>query len=140
MQYIGVAMTDPIYTALTLSTVISHQNCLEWSDDGQLCVLTKSAVYILTPDHGITLSTPPDVKAPIDDQSSAKPLGWYKTMIDMSSLSMRAWAELSDSWGTLSLGSLDVAVQAVTCSPSGLSSHGRYVFVTYHPTQVCIPM
>ncbi|KAI6010951.1 putative zinc-finger of transcription factor IIIC complex-domain-containing protein [Pisolithus orientalis] len=81
----------------------------------------------ITPDHGIALSTPPDVKAPIDDQSSAKPLGWYKTMIDMSSLSMRAWAELSDSWGTLSLGSLDVAVQAVTCSPSGLSSHGRCV-------------
>ncbi|KAI6139709.1 transcription factor IIIC subunit delta N-term-domain-containing protein [Pisolithus tinctorius] len=120
-------MTDPIYTALTLSTVISYQNCLEWSDDGQLCVLTKSAVYILTPNHGIALSTPPDVMAPIDDQSSAKPLGWYKTMIDMSSLPMRAWAELSDSWGTLSLGSLDVAVQAVTCSPSGLSSHGRCV-------------
>ncbi|KAI6010591.1 transcription factor IIIC subunit delta N-term-domain-containing protein [Pisolithus marmoratus] len=120
-------MTHPIYTALTLSTVIPHQNCLEWSDDGQLCVLTKSAVYILTPDHGIALSTPPDVKAPVDDQSSAKPLGWYKTMIDISSLPVRVWAEISDSWGALSLGSLDVSVQAVACSPSGLSSYGRCV-------------
>ncbi|KAI6101153.1 transcription factor IIIC subunit delta N-term-domain-containing protein [Pisolithus sp. B1] len=120
-------MTQPIYTALTLSTVIPHQNCLEWSDDGQLCVLTKSAVYILTPDHGLALSTPPDVKAPIDDQSSAKPLGWYKTMIDMSSRPVRAWAEISDGWGTLSLGSLDVSVRAVTCSPSGLSSYRRCV-------------
>ncbi|KAI6001282.1 transcription factor IIIC subunit delta N-term-domain-containing protein [Pisolithus albus] len=120
-------MTPPIYTVLTLSTVIPHQNCLEWSEDGQLCVLTKSAVYILTPDHGLALSTPPDVKASIDDQSSAKPLGWYKTMIDMSSRPVRAWTEISDGWGTLSLGSLDVSIQAVTCSPSGLSSYGRCV-------------
>ncbi|KAI6014123.1 putative zinc-finger of transcription factor IIIC complex-domain-containing protein [Pisolithus microcarpus] len=119
-------MTHPIHTALTLSTVIPHQNCLGWSEDGQLCVLTKSAVYILTPDHGLALSTPPDVKASIDDQSSAKPLGWYKTMIDMS-CPVRAWAEISDGWGTLSLGSLDVSIQAVTCSPSGLSSYGRCV-------------
>ncbi|KAF7983711.1 hypothetical protein HWV62_19649 [Athelia sp. TMB] len=39
----------PIHTALNVPTVVSHPSihCLQWSGDGQVCFVTKSAVHIL---------------------------------------------------------------------------------------------
>ncbi|KAF8552235.1 hypothetical protein OG21DRAFT_1535864 [Imleria badia] len=118
----------PVYTSLNIPTVITHPSvrCLQWSDDGQLCLVTKSAVHILTPDHGINFSTPADIKSPIRDEGD-RPLGWYRTMIETMRAQTHSWPSISQGWGSLTLGSLDVSVRAVTCSPSGLTSRGRCV-------------
>lgn len=49
-----------------------------------------------TPDHGINLSTPAELKLPLGDDVSEKPLGWYRTMFDMSRIPERMWAEICD--------------------------------------------
>ncbi|KAF9220011.1 hypothetical protein BS17DRAFT_854039 [Gyrodon lividus] len=119
----------PIYTALSVPTVITHPSvrCLQWSEDGQLCLATKYAVHILTPDPGVNFSTPADIKSPIGDEQSDRPLGWYRTMIETTRGQIHSWPSIYQGWGSLSLGSLDVSVRAVACSPSGLTSRGRCV-------------
>ncbi|KIJ65305.1 hypothetical protein HYDPIDRAFT_89000 [Hydnomerulius pinastri MD-312] len=119
----------PIYTALSVPTVITHPSakCLQWSEDGQLCLVTKSAVQVLTPDPGVNFSTPADFKATIGDEQSDRPLGWYRTMVETTRSQTHSWPNVCQSWGSLSLGSLDVSVRAVACSPSGLTSRGRCV-------------
>ncbi|KAF8835955.1 hypothetical protein BDN67DRAFT_912054 [Paxillus ammoniavirescens] len=119
----------PIYTALSVPTVITHPSvrCLQWSEDGQLCLVTKSSVHILTPDPGINFNTPADIKTPIGDEHSDRPLGWYRTMIEATRGQTHSWPSIYQGWASLSLGSLDVSVRAVACSPSGLTSRGRCV-------------
>ncbi|KAG6374829.1 transcription factor IIIC subunit delta N-term-domain-containing protein [Boletus reticuloceps] len=118
----------PVYSSFNIPTVITHPSvrCLQWSDDGQLCLVTKSAVHILTPNHGINFSTPADIKSPIRDESD-RPLGWYRTMIETTRTQTHSWPSITQGWGSLALGSLDISVRAVTCSPSGLTSRGRCV-------------
>ena len=43
-----MATQPPIYAALKVPTVITHpsERCLQWTDDGQLCLTTKSAIYV----------------------------------------------------------------------------------------------
>ncbi|KAH7882278.1 transcription factor IIIC subunit delta N-term-domain-containing protein, partial [Phlebopus sp. FC_14] len=120
----------PIYTALSVPTVLTHPSprCLQWSEEGQLCLVTKYAVHILTPDHGVNFNTPADIKSPIGDEQSDKPLGWYRTMIETTRGQTHTWPNLSQGWGSLSLGSLDLSIRAVACSPRGLTSRGRCVF------------
>ena len=102
----------PVYTSFNIPTVITHPSarCLQWSDDGQLCLVTKSAVHILvsisviyrrcrlkcaqTPDHGINFSTPADVKSPIPDEGD-RPLGWYRTMIETARTQTHSWPSLN---------------------------------------------
>ncbi|KAI9573929.1 transcription factor IIIC subunit delta N-term-domain-containing protein [Boletus coccyginus] len=118
----------PVYTSFNIPTVITHPSvrCLQWSGDGQLCLVTKSAIHILTPDNGINFSTLADIKSPIHDGSD-RPLGWYRTMIETMRTQTHTWPSISQGWGSLALGSLDLSVRAVTCSPSGLTSRGRCV-------------
>ncbi|KAF9244208.1 transcription factor IIIC subunit delta N-term-domain-containing protein [Melanogaster broomeanus] len=119
----------PIYTALSVPTILTHPSirCLQWSEDGQLCLVTKYAVHIMTPDPGVNFSTRADIKTPISDEQSDRPLGWYRTMIECTRGQTHSWPAISQGWGALSLGSLDVSVRAVACSPSGLTSRGRCV-------------
>ncbi|KAH0836513.1 transcription factor IIIC subunit delta N-term-domain-containing protein [Lanmaoa asiatica] len=128
MTSLSAMSQRPVYTSFSIPTVITHPSvrCLQWSDDGQLCLVTKSAVHILTPDHGINFSTPADVKSPIRNESD-RPLGWYRTMIETVRAQTHSWPGISQGWGSLTLGSLDVSIRAVTCSPSGLTSRGRCV-------------
>ncbi|KAF8141842.1 transcription factor IIIC subunit delta N-term-domain-containing protein [Boletus edulis] len=118
----------PVYSSFNIPTVITHPSvrCLQWSDDGQLCLVTKSAIHILTPNHGINFSTPADIKSLIHDESD-RPLGWYRTMIETTRTQTHSWPSITQGWGSLALGSLDISVRAVTCSPSGLTSRGRCV-------------
>ncbi|KAI3998173.1 hypothetical protein K525DRAFT_275506 [Schizophyllum commune Loenen D] len=48
-----------IYSALNVPTVTAHPSpkTLQWTSDGQLCFLTRGAVYIMTPEHAITFDT-----------------------------------------------------------------------------------
>ncbi|EGN93775.1 hypothetical protein SERLA73DRAFT_172058 [Serpula lacrymans var. lacrymans S7.3] len=120
---------SPIYTALHVPTLTPHPsiNCMQWSEDGQACFITKSAVHILTPDPGINFNTPADVKAPAGDEQSGRPLGWFKTMIETTRGQAHSWPEISPDWAATSLGSLDVSLRAVSCSPSNITSRGRCV-------------
>ncbi|KZP30470.1 hypothetical protein FIBSPDRAFT_777198 [Athelia psychrophila] len=127
-------MSDlPIYTVLNVPTVVSHPSihCLQWSGDGQACFVTKSAVYILTPDPGINFDTSSVIKAPVKGKAGEKPLGWYRTMIECNkegvSEKPQNWPEISQDWGAVVLGSLDISVRTVACSPSFLTFDGRCV-------------
>ncbi|KAH7910203.1 transcription factor IIIC subunit delta N-term-domain-containing protein [Hygrophoropsis aurantiaca] len=135
----------PIFTALSVPTVISHpsQRCLQWCEDGQICLVTKSAVHILTPDTGINFNTPADIKSPLEDEQSERPLGWFRTMIETAKVPGYNWSTICQGlllsfcalyllpyhldWAALSLGSLDVAIRSVACSPSNVTSRGRCV-------------
>ncbi|KAJ8588488.1 hypothetical protein M405DRAFT_740181 [Rhizopogon salebrosus TDB-379] len=118
-----------LYTSLVVPTVISHpsERCLQWSDDGQACITTKAAVHILTPDPGINFSTPPDIKASAGDEPGERGLGWFRTMIEATRGHTHLWPSICQNWGAVTLGSLDLSVRAVTCSPSNLTSRGRCV-------------
>ncbi|OAX44098.1 hypothetical protein K503DRAFT_706991 [Rhizopogon vinicolor AM-OR11-026] len=118
-----------IYTSLAVPTVISHpsERCLQWSDDGQACITTKAAVHIMTPDPGINFSTPPDIKASPGDEQGERPLGWFRTMIELARGHTHLWPSMCQDWGAVTLGSLDLSVRAVTCSPNNLTSRGRCV-------------
>ncbi|KAF8166560.1 transcription factor IIIC subunit delta N-term-domain-containing protein [Mycena galopus ATCC 62051] len=99
-----------MYTALPIPAVTSRPSlsCLQWSGDGQVFFLTKGSVYILTPDHG---NTEGDVK-------------WFSTMIDFHARGVHNWPAGSQEWGTLALGSMDIGLRAMTCSPSNLTGNG----------------
>ncbi|KAG6330962.1 hypothetical protein ID866_8123 [Astraeus odoratus] len=91
-----------------------------------------------TPDHGINFSTRAELKLPIDDDVSEKPLSWYRTMFDISRIPVRQWAEICDDWGVTTLGCLDVSIRAVSCSPSGLSTRGRCVLAALSVHEVTL--
>ncbi|KAG0698424.1 putative zinc-finger of transcription factor IIIC complex-domain-containing protein [Suillus ampliporus] len=118
-----------IYTSLAVPTVILHpsERCLQWSDDGQACITTKAAVHIMTPDPGINFSTPPDIKAPRGDEQGEQSLGWFRTMIEPVRGQTHMWPSICQDWGAITLGSLDVSIRNVACSPSNLTPRGRCV-------------
>ncbi|KAG6878555.1 hypothetical protein C0992_007917 [Termitomyces sp. T32_za158] len=55
-------VSHPVYTTLNVPTVTSYPSvkCLQWSGDGQACFATKTAAYLMTPDHGMTWSPQAD--------------------------------------------------------------------------------
>ncbi|KAK2463968.1 hypothetical protein APHAL10511_004019 [Amanita phalloides] len=110
-------MTKPelhIYTALTVPT---------------LCLTTKAAAYILTPDYGINFDTSSVIR-PSLNANSGSTIGWFRTMIQLDKVDPMKWPELSQEWGTLSLGSVDLTLWTVVFSPSGLSSEAGCVAAT----------
>ncbi|TFK36254.1 transcription factor IIIC subunit delta N-term-domain-containing protein [Crucibulum laeve] len=115
----------PIFTALNVPTVTSYPSikCLQWSADGQVCFLTKTAAYIMTPDHGINFDNSSVVKASLskDTRDDEQALGWFRTIIQLEKLVAFRWPEYSQEWGAASLGSIDVTMWAVAISPSSLS-------------------
>ncbi|KAJ7663818.1 transcription factor IIIC subunit delta N-term-domain-containing protein [Mycena polygramma] len=111
----------PIYTALSIPTVTSRPSpsCLQWSGDGQVFFLSKGSVYILTPDRGVPSEIPGDVRS-----SHVK---WFSTMIDFNPRDVHRWPADTQEWGSVSLGSLDVGLRAMSCSPSNLTGNGGCV-------------
>ncbi|EIW74796.1 hypothetical protein CONPUDRAFT_169750 [Coniophora puteana RWD-64-598 SS2] len=120
-------MSATIFTALPIPAVITHpsQHCLQWTEDGQICLVTKSAVHILTPDAGINISAPPDVKASAPGDQTGKPIGWFKTAVETDRATTYYWPSYSQDWSTVTLGSLDLSITALACSPTNMSSRGR---------------
>ncbi|KAK7031634.1 transcription factor IIIC subunit delta N-term-domain-containing protein [Favolaschia claudopus] len=116
----GTAM----FSALPIPTVTSRPSlsCLQWSEDGQLLFLSKGSVYILTPDRGVPTSNqlPGDVGPP-------HRIKWYSTMIDFNLRDVCYWPAGSQDWGALSLGSMDVGLRAISCSPGNLTENGGCV-------------
>jgi len=108
-------------TAVSTSTSL---NCLQWTGDGQLILVTKSAVHILTPDIG-TNSEASTTKNGLDTKngpSSPRPVGWLRTMIGFDKTLVHHWPVDCQEWGSVSLGSLDPAFRGVAPSPSSFDA------------------
>ncbi|KAH9172208.1 transcription factor IIIC subunit delta N-term-domain-containing protein [Lactarius sanguifluus] len=114
-----------IYTASNVPGAASHPtlNCLQWTGDGQLLFSTKSSVYILTPDLGLTYRGPSAVGASTyrDGSPHENPCGWFKTVLELDKRSFYHWPSDSQDWDSLVTGSLDVSIKSVVVSPSFLS-------------------
>ncbi|KAJ7498004.1 transcription factor IIIC subunit delta N-term-domain-containing protein [Mycena galericulata] len=113
-------MPSPL-SALSIPSVTSRPSlsCLQWSGDGQVFFVTKGSVYIFTPNRGIHSVT--QLPAEATDNSHVK---WFSTMIDFNPRDVHNWPADSADWGGLSLGSLDVGLRTISCSPSNLTANG----------------
>ncbi|KAI9440782.1 putative zinc-finger of transcription factor IIIC complex-domain-containing protein, partial [Lactarius indigo] len=122
-----------IYTASSVPGAASHPtlNCLQWTGDGQLLFSTKSSVYILTPDLGLTYRGPSAVGASThtDGSPHENPCGWSKTVLELDKRSFYHWPGDSQDWDSLVTGSLDVSIKSVVVSPSFLSTGAGCVLV-----------
>ncbi|KAJ7132371.1 transcription factor IIIC subunit delta N-term-domain-containing protein [Mycena epipterygia] len=112
-----------VLSALNIPSVTSWPSlsCLQWSGDGQVFFLTKGSVYILTPDRGVH-----SVSQPAGDAHSSH-VKWFSTMIDFNPRDVHSWPAGSQEWGAVSLGSMDVGLRAISCSPSNLTGNGGCV-------------
>ncbi|KAI0695325.1 putative zinc-finger of transcription factor IIIC complex-domain-containing protein [Cerioporus squamosus] len=118
----------PIPTVLSLSAVSAPPSvkCVQFSQDGQAILLTKYAVYILTPDTGISVELSSVIKQAPDSSKlpsrSTRPLGWLRTMVEFDRSLAHQWPNDCKEWSAVSLGSLDPSLHAVTLSPSNLTA------------------
>ncbi|KAH9840069.1 transcription factor IIIC subunit delta N-term-domain-containing protein [Rhodofomes roseus] len=107
--------------------------CLQWTADGQLLVLTKSAVHILTPHVGMSnelTSTVEHTEGKEQDPSrNVKRTGWLRTMIGIDKALVYQWPADCQDWGAVALGSLDQGLRAVTSSPTNLSGDASCLLV-----------
>ncbi|EKM55654.1 uncharacterized protein PHACADRAFT_209176 [Phanerochaete carnosa HHB-10118-sp] len=125
----------PILTALSLPAVSTFPSagCIQWSADGQAILLSKSAIYILTPEPGIAVDESSVIKQTLDRTltiGGQKPIGWLRTMLGNGKESdLHVWAEVTkDWWGSVSLGSTDPSFRAVTCSPSNIYADAGCIY------------
>ncbi|KAN0115650.1 Transcription factor IIIC subunit delta N-term domain containing protein [Russula decolorans] len=115
-----------VYTTSSVTAAASHPtiNALQWTEDGQLLFLTKTAVYILTPDLGVNYPSTSSVTSakPKDTVSGANTPGWFRTVLELDRRSFHHWPSESQDWDSLVTGSLDVFIKSVVASPSFLSA------------------
>ncbi|EPT00974.1 hypothetical protein FOMPIDRAFT_1121318 [Fomitopsis schrenkii] len=123
-------------TALSLPGVSAAPSakCLQWTADGQLLVLTKSAVHILTPNVAISremTSNAGHIEEPEQDLDSGdvRRVEWLRTMITLEKTLAYQWPTDSKDWGAVALGSLDPGFRAVTSSPSNLTGDASCLLV-----------
>ncbi|THU78751.1 hypothetical protein K435DRAFT_973415 [Dendrothele bispora CBS 962.96] len=122
-----------VYTALNVPTVITSPSvkCLQWSPDGQACLASKSAIYVMTPDHGINFDAESILKASPDANREDRPLvGWFRTMIQFDKTEVCRWPDYSQEFGAGSLGSIDITVWSMVFSPSNVTPDAGCVMAT----------
>nr|GAT55919.1 predicted protein [Mycena chlorophos] len=123
-----------IHTALSVNAVapILSTSTLQWTADGQACFLTKTSLYIMTPDHGLNFDLAQPIKSkprPLKTKNASQPepdverIGWYRTVVQFDRPLEYLWLEQSQSWNAIVLGTLDIPLWAATDSPSGLSTN-----------------
>ncbi|KAF8591852.1 hypothetical protein K439DRAFT_1536430 [Ramaria rubella] len=124
-----------IFTSLVVPVTTNGPSLttLQWSEDGQAFVVTRSAIYILTPSTGIKFDPSSVITASLAQSTNKNvkgdPLSWYRNMIELEKAPMHHWPLESQDWGTVSLGSLDMSWSAITLSPSNLSKWSCCVMV-----------
>ncbi|KZT09847.1 uncharacterized protein LAESUDRAFT_721997 [Laetiporus sulphureus 93-53] len=116
-----------VFSALSLPAVSASPSakCIQWTGDGQLLLLTKSAVYILTPDIGIKAEKSvrtQDLADAEHAQRSLRSMSWSRTMVAFDKTLVHHWPADCQDWGAVSLGSLDPVLRAVSPSPSNLTA------------------
>ncbi|KAF7777534.1 hypothetical protein Agabi119p4_3606 [Agaricus bisporus var. burnettii] len=127
-------MVSPVRSTLTFPTATSHPSftCLQWSSDGQLFFATKSVLYILTPEYGITYDNAAVMKSISSDKNGSEQpaVGWFRTAVQFDEGEPCKWSEYSQDWSTVSLGSIDQNLWSVAISPSNLSSTSGCIVAT----------
>ncbi|KAH8828110.1 hypothetical protein DL96DRAFT_1145418 [Flagelloscypha sp. PMI_526] len=118
-----------IYTALNVPAVTAYPSptCLQWSDDGQLYLTTKNAVYIMTPQHGITFDTSSAIKSvpQKEDRDDHQSVNWFRTTVVTSISNIDySWPQFSTAWGATSFGEIDVNITTTAVSPTDLTPRG----------------
>ncbi|PCH44432.1 hypothetical protein WOLCODRAFT_105111 [Wolfiporia cocos MD-104 SS10] len=106
-------------------SAVPSSYCIRWTGDGQLLVLTKTAIYILTPDIAIHIGTPSQIKQALDGRNipeNPATISWFRTMIGFDKTLAHHWPADCQDWGAVSLGSLDPILRAVTPSPSNFTT------------------
>ncbi|KAJ1306898.1 hypothetical protein OPQ81_007882 [Rhizoctonia solani] len=98
------------------SPLSSSTDVLQYSADGQISLVTRSAIHIVTPDFRTTSNG--NGKYPHVNQ-----LGWLRTAIHDFGM-IKAWSEGRTEWNTLSLATAENVWQAASWSPSGLNRLG----------------
>lgn len=93
---------------------------IQWSEDGQLFVLSRNAIHILTPDFNADC-TLFSVHNPKSSSESTKDVEWFTNRVEIDKELHHNWAADSDNWGTLSLGSLDISWVGMALSPTNSS-------------------
>ncbi|KAI0086304.1 putative zinc-finger of transcription factor IIIC complex-domain-containing protein [Irpex rosettiformis] len=120
-----ILSTLPLPGLATLPT----ENCIQWTGDGQVVLLTRQAI---TSELGIKIEPSSILRPPADigqPDQHRRPLGWYKTMIERGKDGEpHQWAYDCQEWSAASLGSTDLAFLDISCSPSGTSSDAGSVF------------
>lgn len=86
----------------------------------------------MTPEHGVHFDTSSAVRSlnEKDGRDGVLPLGWFRTIIQFNKTDVNRWPEYSQSWGSTSLGSIDVALWAIALSPSNLSPDAGCILAT----------
>ncbi|CAE6413153.1 unnamed protein product [Rhizoctonia solani] len=98
------------------SPLSASTDVLQYSADGQISVVTRGAIYIVTPDFRISSDGN-------GNSSQRNSLGWFKTAIHDFGI-IKAWSEGRAEWRTLSLATAENVWQAACWSPSGLNRLG----------------
>ncbi|KAL0572278.1 hypothetical protein V5O48_009680 [Marasmius crinis-equi] len=134
-------LSPAFYSCINIQTILNSPSsrCFQWSPDGQGFFVTKSAVYVITPEPGInhdlysllpsalqgaTLpSSNSDSSQNGTDATSQLTLNWFRTMIqyDMKSPDTMRWPDFSQEFCAVSLGSIDPSIWSITFSPSGVA-------------------
>ncbi|KAJ7574378.1 transcription factor IIIC subunit delta N-term-domain-containing protein [Mycena floridula] len=96
-------------------------NSLQWTDDGQLIYVSKSAAYILTPENI-------GIQCPSQKVSRPGILDCFRTIIHFDRDGIESWADSSREWGTVALGSFDISLRSLASSPSNLTPTGGCIF------------
>ncbi|CAL1715200.1 unnamed protein product [Somion occarium] len=127
-------MNEPfIRSAIPLPGVapFPSANVLQWTDDGQVVVVTTKNIYILSPSSGTQADTSSFVKQSLPDGTLVERQGilhWLRTVIEWDAVGeLRQWPIACQEWAAVSLGSLDPCFRSVTCSPSNISVHASCV-------------
>ncbi|KAH7335189.1 transcription factor IIIC subunit delta N-term-domain-containing protein [Rhizoctonia solani] len=98
------------------SPLSASTDVMQYSADGQISVVTRSAIFIVTPDFN----------APSNQNGhplQGNHLAWSKTAIhDFGAI--KSWSDGRTEWSTLSLGTAENVWQAASWSPSGLNRLG----------------
>ncbi|KAI0818913.1 putative zinc-finger of transcription factor IIIC complex-domain-containing protein [Irpex lacteus] len=123
--------TQPLTTlSLPAATTFPSPNCIQWTEDGQMVVLTRQAIVIMTLELGITVGLSSVLRQTLDKGpgQEGNSLGWYKTMIERGKDGEpHQWAYDCQEWSAVALGSTDLSFVGLTCSPSNLYADGSCV-------------
>ncbi|CAE6474838.1 unnamed protein product [Rhizoctonia solani] len=105
------------------SPLCASTDVLQCSADGQISVVTRSAIFIVTPDFRASSSSQNG------RSSQGNHIGWSKTAIhDFGTI--KAWSDGKAEWSTLSLATVENVWQATSWSPSGLNRLGGCLLAT----------
>ncbi|KAF8329500.1 uncharacterized protein EI90DRAFT_1404798 [Cantharellus anzutake] len=122
-------MPPPTFTTVSVGTAASHASpqLLQWSCAGQLLIMMRSVIYILTPALGVNfdidssfIGQPPGILI----RDTEPHLRWFRTVIELDMSETHRWASFSMHPSTNSIGTTSFTWRDAAWSPPNISTHG----------------